>query len=609
MTITSGKLQVCQSSDSRFGEEPTFFEHYREQLGIPQEKTWTIQNMRHFVDEESYYSEHPAFGKDYGASAWYGHRVDDLRVAEKLMEVMDIHQPSLVVAWFNDVDYLAHEGDWDVYTEAIQKVDRLIYQIWENIKSDPYYSGRTTLFITNDHGRHDDQHDGFEDHGDYCNGCRHLPFLAVGPDIMVDTVIEERGDHIDIAPTIAELLGFEMPMAEGWVLYEMFNGGAISNSTSNTREYFEQWPDGAVCLSGTSQWSGDPRIVGLDGAFHVVWMERDTTSIDYDWDVLYENTVDPGNQIRLFGEKENQTPILAGISCDRVSGDVYVSMGYWTWGKDFPGALPTYLWGISGKRKNDEDVWSEEEDIAPTVFMDLWSGISMVMEGGESYTVAEADDGRKLLIAYRMNNESPWNWRTLWNSPSIGETFEYPRLLRLNGFPHLGWITYGFRQFCPLFSQPDSPSGQPWVELGEFEIISKRHLSMDTNGETVIVCWSQVETDHWEVFWQRSTDSGMTWMPQEAVLTSSGAGAWRPSVAMSGNRVHVIWEDYRDGNAEIYRKTSTDGGATWGPDIRFTNQTSYSIRPQVAVMGGEAYVVWQDLRNGNWEILGGPILF
>jgi hypothetical protein len=40
-----------------------------------------------------------------------------------------------------------------------------------------------------------------------------------------------------------------------------------------------------------------------------------------------------------------------------------------------------------------------------------------------------------------------------------------------------------------------------------------------------------------------------------------------PSISNSGQIVHVIWRDERDGNKEIYYKRSIDGGLVWENDI------------------------------------------
>jgi hypothetical protein len=63
-----------------------------------------------------------------------------------------------------------------------------------------------------------------------------------------------------------------------------------------------------------------------------------------------------------------------------------------------------------------------------------------------------------------------------------------------------------------------------------------------------------------------------------------------------------VWQDHRDGNAEVYYKRSTDGGLSWDPDTRLTNNSANSQFASVAVSGAVVHVVWEDGRDGNSEI-------
>ena len=69
--------------------------------------------------------------------------------------------------------------------------------------------------MTNDHGRHEDAHGGFKNHGDSCEGCRHIMLLAIGPRFTPGVEIKEPAYQIDIAPTAAEILGIAFPSVEG----------------------------------------------------------------------------------------------------------------------------------------------------------------------------------------------------------------------------------------------------------------------------------------------------------------------------------------------------------------------------------------------------------
>mgnify|MGYP003587118704 FL=1 len=124
---------------------------------------------------------------------------------------------------FRDPDFSAHTGIWNNYIEGIKNTDKYICQIWNFINNDPIYKNSTTLFITNDHGRHlDSVSSGFASHGDTCMGCRHISFFAYGPDFKKSIIINKPRELIDIPATIAELLQFNAVYLRGEVMYELF---------------------------------------------------------------------------------------------------------------------------------------------------------------------------------------------------------------------------------------------------------------------------------------------------------------------------------------------------------------------------------------------------
>jgi len=120
------------------------------------------------------------------------------------------------------------------------------------------------------------------------------------------------------------------------------------------------------------------------------------------------------------------------------------------------------------------------------------------------------------------------------------------------------------------------------------------------------VVWHDSRDGNYEIYYKRSTDGGTTW-ESDVRLTDNPSFSGRPFIAVEGSFVCVVWFDERDGNTEIYYKQSADGGATWGPDVRLTNdpsssQLSYPNARCVAVFGSLVYVVWHDGRDGNNEI-------
>src|SRR5436853_6260054 len=71
------------------------------------------------------------------------------------------------------------------------------------------------------------------------------------------------------------------------------------------------------------------------------------------------------------------------------------------------------------------------------------------------------------------------------------------------------------------------------------------------------------------------------------------------NIAASGNNVYLAWSDERIAYGEIFFNLSTNGGATWGSDVRLTNDAEFSQYPSIAVSGSTIHIVWMDTRDGN----------
>ncbi|MFH1937407.1 MAG: exo-alpha-sialidase [Bacteroidota bacterium] len=122
------------------------------------------------------------------------------------------------------------------------------------------------------------------------------------------------------------------------------------------------------------------------------------------------------------------------------------------------------------------------------------------------------------------------------------------------------------------------------------------HHSIASSGDSVHVVWSDDRDGNQEIYYKRSADAGMTW-GADVRLTNDPNYSGLPSVATIGSDVHIVWEDDRDGpNGEgsIYYKRSTDGGITWGTDTRLTDSSADAWDPAVAVSDSEVHVVYFD---------------
>jgi len=235
-TWTDVRDTTYQNSSTRYAVKPTLFEYYRKQRNMPEEECVYV-----LIELESLWL--PSFNSHYGPNYWpkfhsVGH--SDSEVAEEAKKVIDELHPHFMWVYLADVDHAGHSGNWSDYTSAIRNADAIVGDLWRYLQADPFYKDATTLFITNDHGRHDNQHGGFKGHGDGCPGCRHIEFIAVGPSIKENYVSQITRNTPDMAVTAAYLLGVEPEYSTGNVMQEIFKADGVEeefNQITNMDNY------------------------------------------------------------------------------------------------------------------------------------------------------------------------------------------------------------------------------------------------------------------------------------------------------------------------------------------------------------------------------------
>jgi hypothetical protein len=210
-TIASGVWQKIDNVGTLRSADPTIFEYFRKYTGATEQSCAVYSGKPKL--EILTYSRNLDYGKTYKASFFLAS--NDRSVFDSITTTMTKNHPRLVLINFPSVDAAGHSGNWDAYLAAIRHADSLVYALWQLLQQDSVYHNTTTLFVTNDHGRHDDAHGGFSNHGCDCEGCRHILLLTIGNKIPAGVTITTKHTQCDIAPTVGELLAFPTPLVEG----------------------------------------------------------------------------------------------------------------------------------------------------------------------------------------------------------------------------------------------------------------------------------------------------------------------------------------------------------------------------------------------------------
>jgi hypothetical protein len=210
-SIATGTWQSIDNKGIGRPTQPTIFEYFRKATGAPESSAALVVGK--YKLEILSYSIHPEYGASFKADTFVG--TNDLSVIKNLKTIFKSHHPRLTLVNLPNTDVAGHSGRWDDYRTAIRGADSLIGDIWQTLQADSVYRSTTTLFVLNDHGRHDDLHDGFKIHGDGCEGCRHVMLLAVGRGFPANKTVTNTRTQCDIAPTVGELLSFPTVYSTG----------------------------------------------------------------------------------------------------------------------------------------------------------------------------------------------------------------------------------------------------------------------------------------------------------------------------------------------------------------------------------------------------------
>jgi hypothetical protein len=136
-------------------------------------------------------------------------------------EVMRKFAPRVLTVAFSDVE-AAHFGSYSLHVSGIRTADRLAYQLWQEVESNPDYRGKTTMVILPEFGRDPDgsSTNGFFNHRANEESTRDTWMMALGPAVDKPQIIERPIRHIDVCPTLTQILNCRGIESQGAKLAE-----------------------------------------------------------------------------------------------------------------------------------------------------------------------------------------------------------------------------------------------------------------------------------------------------------------------------------------------------------------------------------------------------
>lgn len=247
-SVMTGTWQHLRNDGTERPHAPTLFELLRSRHSLPAAATWVVAGKSKI--RALSHSDQADFGAAFAACDSVDLGPDTLSCAV-LRGALATHAPRLSMANFGDIDIAGHDEHWEGYLTRITRADSLLGVLWHAIERDPQLAGNTALFVTYDHGRHDNRpaspHGGFKDHGDDCHGCRHIALYARGRGIRAGLVSQQPRDMTDLGATIAWMLGLPRLAMTGTPMLELLTDEYSSSAPP------EGWQQPRSAAEGSEQ--------------------------------------------------------------------------------------------------------------------------------------------------------------------------------------------------------------------------------------------------------------------------------------------------------------------------------------------------------------------
>ena len=176
---------------------------------------------------------------------------------------------------------------------------------------------------------------------------------------------------------------------------------------------------------------------------------------------------------------------------------------------------------------------------------------------------------------------------------SIGDTihFVWPGQLT---WEYPVWETYYIKS---------EDGGQTWTEnmsLGSIDELGSMYPSIAVNERgDLVVCWVDFKySPYWwtgDLFVRYSYDAGENWTDEEQIIFTHTAAS--PRILWQGDSLHIAWQDARYSGPDPFYMASYDNGLTWGDEQRIDDDQMESFSPDLAVVGENIHVVWDENRQ------------
>ncbi|NOX37215.1 MAG: hypothetical protein GXO78_06725 [Calditrichaeota bacterium] len=342
-----------------------------------------------------------------------------------------------------------------------------------------------------------------------------------------------------------------------------------------------------------------------DGNFTIVWVDQRNENRDIYAQRYYSDGTLIGANFKVNDDNSSADQSLPSISLNGSGNCVIVWQDYRNGNADIYAQCYTSEGIPIGSNFQVNDDNSNTSQVLPSTSLDMAGNFVIVWQDhrnrdtdiyGQSYTSNCTPVGSNFKI-----NDDRGSARQRYSSISLDRSGNFVIVWEdyRNGYADIFAQRYTF-DGIPIGSNfkvnDDSGSAGQWYPA----------ISLDSRGSFVIV-WHDQRNGDWDIYAQRYASDGTPRGPNFRVNDDNSSARQRcPSVSLSKEGYFVIaWEDYRNGNADIYAQRYDLGGIPIGSNFKVNddNGSEWQRTPSISLDAkGNFVIAWVDRRNGDWDI-------
>ncbi|MEW6069871.1 MAG: hypothetical protein AB1485_04580, partial [Candidatus Thermoplasmatota archaeon] len=212
------------------------------------------------------------------------------------------------------------------------------------------------------------------------------------------------------------------------------------------------------------------------------------------------------------------------------------------------------------------------------------------------HVVWEDEEGGYSGIYYRRSTSSGVFWDAKWKLSSSYSAYS-PAIAVWQNYVHAVWT-----ESTGIYYRRSNDNGSAGSWSTSTIIVLSSYCSrarIAINQTEVYVVWHE----SYYIRLIKSTDNGTHW--STTPITLAYGYVENPDIACWNDAIYVVWQEKRDYGDEYWNircNLSLDKGANWAKRNITENTNTTSINPAIAANSNNAWVVWQDNRDNNWEI-------